>query len=320
MMTSRHFLITGLAALLIITVWACTELVEGVNTHPEDWDDPVSAAFHGLKVSAAGLQSCKQCHGEDLDSGFTGVSCAGENCHTGVNAIPHPLTGFTDPADENYHGRIFWENDWDFSGCQSCHGTDLDGGVVDYSCSNTACHTPAEGVFACDNCHYREGDAGSFVDVQNRTDSTLVTVGMHTSHILARHSLTAPLDCSTCHVLPDSVFAAGHLEDSDSDVTFDSLATAKGTLSPVWDHSAGTCSDVYCHGAFDFNGVTGNDSPWIWTDSLAGDNLCDTCHGYPPTGHMSVVNCGSCHKSVVGADHLSIIDTQKHINGRADYP
>ena len=369
-MVVRCLYIIVLVALAFLIHWGCTELGEGIKVHPDRWADP-GGGIHGDKVALAGLESCTQCHGQELDGGTAGVTC--DNCHSGGGAIPHPekwgLPGsdfhgdyvktagitpckkchgddlgggiaqmacsnttchtggktiphppraeFIDPTHANYHGGIFWENNWDFSYCQTCHGQNLDGGVVDFDCSNTACHTATGGVFACNNCHYWKGDEGSFVDVLNRTDSTLTTVGMHTSHIIARHSLTVALDCSACHILPDSVWAAGHIDASPyAEVTFDSLSTANDTLSPVWDRSAGTCSQIYCHGAFTYGDVTGNDTTWTWTVPVSGE-LCGSCHGLPPTGHIASGDaCGLCHSGVVsGEDNRTIIDTQKHING-----
>lgn len=211
---------------------------------------------------------------------------------------------------------------YDFTFCQSCHGDDLEGDAETPGCSGSECHKVGAGqsaldaIYACDNCHgYIDSDP--FADVVGNTSEDSLTIGMHTSHILARHSLTVPLDCSTCHVLPDSVFAAGHLEDSDSDVTFDSLATADKTLNTAWDPNTASCSQVYCHGTFTFGSVTGNDATWTWTDTFSGENLCATCHGYPPTGHVqNYVLCGTCHGSVVSdEDHRTIINPAKHING-----
>ena len=261
MMTSRRFLITGLAAGLVITMWGCTELSDEHRVHPGNW-----GTEHQAKVRTV-----------------------------------------------NY----------DFTFCQSCHGDDLEGDAETPGCSGSECHKVGAGqsaldaIYACDNCHgYLDSDP--FVDVKGRTSSDLVTVGMHTSHYTAAHSLTSNVSCASCHVVPDSVWAAGHIDDDTpyyAEVTFDSLATAKGTLSPVWDRSASTCSQVYCHGAFDLNGVTVNDSTWTWTTPVS-DDLCGTCHGLPPAGHIASSACGLCHSGVVSSqDHRTIIDTQKHING-----
>lgn len=214
---------------------------------------------------------------------------------------------------------------YDLISCKSCHGDDLAGSDEVLGCSSGSsgyCHRVDTGqsvldaIYACNNCHGYIEDI-PFKDVAGNSSPDVVTVGTHTSHYTAAHSLTSNVSCGSCHVVPDSVWAAGHIDDSlYAEVTFDSLATAKGTLSPVWKRSAKTCSDVYCHGAFDFSGVTGNDSTWTWTVPVSGD-LCGTCHGLPPPeNHIASSACGVCHSSVVSdQDHRTIIDPAKHING-----
>jgi predicted CxxxxCH...CXXCH cytochrome family protein len=293
--------------------------------HPEDWATPGSDLFHGDWVPQSGLDYCADCHGEDFSGGIVELACSNGSCHLGAQAIPHPiLSEFTDPTHENYHGSVFWANNWDFSYCQACHGTNLAGGVADYSCRKGDCHAQPEGIFACDNCH---GSSASepFVDVRNQTSTDLVTVGLHTSHLHPTRNISSSLDCDDCHVVPDSMWATGHIDGSagQAEVTFGTLATAGGTLSPIWDHSAATCSDMYCHGNFAYGSVVGNDRLWTWTEAVTGD-LCGTCHGLPPTGHITgegIERCGEyCHSNVVShVDHRTIKDKTLHINGENDF-
>ncbi|UCH61810.1 MAG: CxxxxCH/CxxCH domain-containing protein [Fidelibacterota bacterium] len=330
-MFSKRFLLGGLAACLVFGWWSCTEVAEGGKVHPDKWDDP-SDAFHGDKIRAVGLSGCVQCHGEKFSGGTSGVACS--ECHSDGGAIPHPpLAEYIDPSHDNYHGRIFWLNNWDFSSCQACHGQNLEGGVVESACSNTACHTASGGIFACDNCHNTQAN-DSFIDVRNQTGTDLVTVGTHTSHYTHPDSLTVNIDCASCHLIPDSVWAEGHIDETPyAEVPFGIPTTADSTFTLSWDRNSATCSNSYCHGNFRFEKATssniwiyadslivGNNQTVTWTDTLTAENRCATCHSYPPTGHLQLSACGDCHTSVAGEDHLSIIDTQKHINGRADYP
>ncbi|UCD37547.1 MAG: CxxxxCH/CxxCH domain-containing protein, partial [Fidelibacterota bacterium] len=293
--------------------------------HPADWATPGSGLFHGDWVPQSGLDYCADCHGADFSGGIVEVACSNGSCHTGAQAIPHPiLADFTDPTHENYHGSVFWTNNWDFSYCQACHGADLAGGVADYSCSNdTPCHTQPERVFACDNCHSGPADI-SFENIRNLTDVSILTVGVHTSHIQATHSLSLPLDCSECHVVPDSMWAATHIDDTpNAEVTFNSLATGNDSLNTTWERGTATCGQVYCHGSFTYGSVVGNDESWTWTETVTGD-LCGTCHGLPPTGHITgdgIERCGEyCHSNVVDhIDHRTIKNKILHINGVNDF-
>ena len=211
---------------------------------------------------------------------------------------------------------------YDLISCKSCHGDDLTGSDDAPGCSSENCHRLEEGqsvldaIYACNNCHtYREDS--QFEDVVGNSSTDSVTVGVHTSHYTNPSNLTVNVGCASCHVVPDSAWAAGHIDDSPyAEVTFDTLATDDGSLTPVWDRQNATCASVYCHGAFDFNGVTGNDIAWSWTTAIDTD-LCGTCHGLPPPeNHIASSACGVCHSSVVSSeDHRTIIDPQKHIDG-----
>lgn len=311
--TGPAMLIT-LAALLI---GGCTEISEDVKVHPSGWAEP-GGNFHGDKISASGLPTCASCHNtpdsEAFAGGSSGIACS--DCHEGGGASPHPyLPDFIRPTHENYHGRILWENGFDFFACQKCHGVDLAGGVVEHSCSNTACHKQADGVYTCDNCHAWE-TSRFFIDVRNITAVDSITVGVHTSHYTAAHGMTNNVTCASCHIVPETYDAVTHIDGAPhAEVTSGALITADSTFTFdfTWDRATATCSEVYCHGSFDYNGITGKDSTWTWTEPVAG-TLCGTCHALPPPGHYDLP-CANCHASVVDQNN-NIIDPDKHIDGR----
>jgi hypothetical protein len=292
--------------------------------HPAEWTTPGAVLFHGEWIEEVGIASCAQCHGSDYTGGFSEVACTNASCHVGGGASPHPvLTEFIDPTHANYHGAIFWDNNFDFAD------------LVGFSCSNGTCHTATDGVYACDNCHSSATSSLPFTNVRNETDSTVASVGLHNSHLSPVRAVRPAMACDDCHEVPASMWTTGHIDATpdEAEVIFGSLATANGTLVPSWDHSLGTCSDLYCHGNFFWDedssantfgyadtAIVGNNLTVTWTEPYSGDNFCSTCHGWPPTGHMSITTCGGCHTGVVGGDHLSIIDLSKHLNGQKDYP
>jgi predicted CxxxxCH...CXXCH cytochrome family protein len=304
--------------------FACTERQEP-PVHPSGWYEPETGGLHVEKVTSAGIASCTSCHGRNYTGGTSGVSCY--SCHTG-GASGHPsLVAWINPDSAAYHGRIFWENGWDFSACQSCHGEDFTGGVAETSC--LACHT--EGIGSCTTCH-GDRDAGHSYppkSIMNQSSPELVGVGAHQAHL---ESDLAEVACRECHVVPESYLDPDHLGlDNIAEVTFDTLATGGGELTPVWDREAATCSAVYCHGNFAFakdssafsgaytaDFIVGNDTTFVWTAGV--DPGCDACHGYPPAGHLTSTACGACHNTVVGSDNVTIIDKTKHINGEKNYP
>ena len=67
------------------TELACTPCHDGGRSgHPASarFLDPTSNDFHGDRVVERGLSNCVQCHGSDLDGGWTGASCI--DCHASL--------------------------------------------------------------------------------------------------------------------------------------------------------------------------------------------------------------------------------------------
>lgn len=306
----------GVLSLVLFLAISCTKGGEP-SVHPEGWADRNSVNFHGSKVVSSGIQSCKRCHGESYLGGTSDVSC--NSCHGGGPSGHPGLWSFINPDSSEYHGRIFWENGWDFGGCQRCHGEDLDqvgssGGLVEYPCAT--CHQ--EGIGSCNTCHgASSGISYPPKDIFNRSDPTLISVGAHTTHM---ESSLAVISCNQCHVVPEDYRDEGHLgSDNTAEITFGITATDSGNVEPVWNRDDATCSAVYCHGNFDYNNILGNSATPVWTEP--GRVVCGSCHGTPPTGHFGDYNlqqCSLCHSSAINSEG-EIIDSTKHVNRMKDF-
>jgi predicted CxxxxCH...CXXCH cytochrome family protein len=205
------------------------------------------------------------------------------------------------------------------------------------------CHTKSGGPEACNTCHGNfGGDPANLANVapprglDRETATTTPAVGAHQTH-LAYPSAALAEKCQQCHALPQNLAASGHIDpDGKAELLFNGdvvkLATEGGTRVPnvSYNTADNTCAGTYCHGnwgllkagsqhtfiytADKMEGV--NASP-KWTDSASG--ACGTCHGLPPTGHLSFpsVDCTQCHSDVVDAN-LKIIDNTKHVNGKVN--
>jgi len=109
----------------------------------------LSALISGAAPVPAVRQAelCSQCHGVDLDGGIALVSCT--SCHNGADgSVGHPV-GWLSAQDDPvvFHGGY----GRDFAiGCTTCHGVDLNGGVVFSSPSGIApsCASCHNGVIA----------------------------------------------------------------------------------------------------------------------------------------------------------------------------
>ena len=102
-------------------------------SHPDGWNTKGADVFHGTKVLEAGYNSCKTCHGADLEGGRTGISCF--TCH---QTYPHPRE-WNYITHSNFHGEYIKSNGGSLDYCKGCHGDNLSGGRSGVSCYR--CHT-----------------------------------------------------------------------------------------------------------------------------------------------------------------------------------
>ncbi len=295
-----------------------------------DLINPDNPGFHGLALSEngpEGLTHCRDCHGQDLTGGKSGVSCS--QCHQGGYSGHPAEADFIDPSNYNYHGKVLWDSAWDFSRCRNCHGSDLSGGFTGVAC--TDCHSEENGIGYCANCHGDRINGTPYppLSIKNQSDPTLLSVGAHQTHM---ETAVTTVNCENCHVVPDNYLDDGHLgADNIAEVSFNLNYNHNLAESPSWDHAAATCTNVYCHGAFSFpksessdawayleDEITGNNVSMVWNDPQGAE--CGTCHSLPPQGHTGTytqTQCTWCHASVVDANG-EIIDSTKHINGEVN--
>ncbi len=187
----------------------------------------------------------------------------------------------------------------------------------------------ADVLLDCTSCHGTAGRTG----IQPGTDPQLASappvaptgapahaVGAHLNHLNppATGSFRGPVACAECHVVPTS--SAHATTPPAQKVAFGVLATARGA-TPTWTSTTTGCAATYCHGAFDFNGVTGANGAPLWT----GVGLdCTSCHAMPPAGHPSIsgavtaATCSQCHPSSVNANGTINLTTGTHLNGAAE--
>ncbi len=217
------------------------------------------------------------------------ASCA--SCHpAAVNA-----DGSINLADR---GHLNGKADVTALGCTSCHGDDTRTGNLPGTDVNLGSAPPAA-----------PPGAPAFA------------VGAHAGHVnpVAATALMRPIGCAECHPVPvDTVHATYPPAQG---VTFGPLARSGGAR-PAWNEASAGCSTSYCHGSFNFNGVTGSAAIAIWTSTTALS--CTSCHAMPPAGHLAVAapvnaaSCARCHPSAVNADGTINRVDWGHLNGRSD--
>jgi predicted CxxxxCH...CXXCH cytochrome family protein len=143
-------------------------------------------------------------------------------------------------------------------------------------------------------------------------DSPWPMTAAHPAHQNA--TLTVPLDCTNCHVVPSTILDPAHL-DGTAHVTFSGLAVARGS-TPTWDGAR--CADVACHGA----NLPDPAAIPAWNDTSGGQAACGACHGIPPSAHTPSTDCNraDCHGSEVtldvhGAPSITTAGKTLHIDG-----
>jgi predicted CxxxxCH...CXXCH cytochrome family protein len=204
--------------------------------------------------------------------------------------------------------------------CGKCHASSIDdaGKIL---AGGTHTNGKLEMVLptACDACHGAPGSLGAPPpDHEGKTDPSLPSVGAHAAHILGKNYSKGGVTCTSCHVLPTSVDAPGHMYGL-STIFLDAASTWLGKAT--FDQPSQTCSGVSCHGA----AIGGGTVPVPkWTQATIA---CDGCHGLPPppsSGHVATdptkgtQACALCHKKTVKADGSLDIQGGYHINGLVD--
>ncbi|HVY46441.1 MAG TPA: CxxxxCH/CxxCH domain-containing protein, partial [Minicystis sp.] len=283
--------------------------VEGSAAHPGGFacstchptpGDGVIGGLHGDgKVDV--VFDPKVVHGEASYDAKTGVCTVA--CHDQGGARPRPAWTDTRPMQCNdCHGAPPANH---FPGaCNRCHqeanadGTALTGGPMHLDGKVDL----GDGSGKCGACH-------------GHGDDPWPDDGAHPSH--KDPSLTTPVACTDCHVVPDHVLSPGHFDAPKPRVVFSGRALARGA-QPVWNGSS--CADVACHGARLAQPAPAGDP--VWADTSGAAKACGACHGVPPTQHTPAVDCGrsSCHTSetapdAMGLPHITPAGRALHVDG-----
>jgi predicted CxxxxCH...CXXCH cytochrome family protein len=205
----------------------------------------------------------------------------------------------------------------DSSKCSVCHGqvVSAEGAIVAPEMHVDGWVQVEMGSVGCGTCHGSDGDPAPPPDLQGESDPASASVGLHAVHRQGGR-FGGGLPCSTCHVVPGSVNAPGHLDEAPAEVVFSGLATWRGA-KPTYDPDTATCSSTYCHGRPETAPAVAEPA---WTGSTVLG--CDGCHALPPPtpGHASLTEkskerCASCHLRSLMPDGSIDLEAGKHLNG-----
>jgi predicted CxxxxCH...CXXCH cytochrome family protein len=271
---------------------------------------------------------CSECHVKPMVYSDAGHLLADDGkVKTAARVTFGPLAGQgaapsqTDGACAVYcHGasRPVWGGQ---APCGSCHGAPPAGHASD-RCGDCHPREPAlhvdgklmlgDGSGTCSACHGTPGNPAP-------------PTGAHAAHLTATHKLRGPIACAECHSVPDQVGSPGHLDSPPPAEVFPGpggLASSDGAKAS-WDHAAGRCADVYCHGGgqkLAADQAPGIDRTPDWT--ATGSARCGGCHGVPPSDGqhdpaLRLADCARCHAKTVDA-FGAIRVPGSHIDGVID--
>jgi predicted CxxxxCH...CXXCH cytochrome family protein len=314
---------------------------------------------HGLPptvshpVVSGGLTACSGCHAPTINSSGALIppSAGGTHLNGVVDAQGHDAA-WMDMGSAGFHA---FSANRDAASCTVCHATAPGSSSGARSCDR--CHTlPAGTASWTVNCVMCHGGAQNATGAPPRATwgntADPLRVGAHTKHVGA--TLTAPIDCGTCHPKPADAFTSGHLGDGTADVIWGGRAVMGGA-QPAWDRGAGTCATTYCHGnysgVFTYTDWDDNNADCFTADpppecvvtktvNYVGNNAsvgwgggpmtCGSCHGNPPSGYWHGPTHGSnaghrecqlCHPDATGTNAgggAVITLPGRHIDGTLD--
>lgn len=180
----------------------------------------------------------------------------------------------------------------------ACSLNELAGGVSD--------------TVSCYACHGNDTNLAPPKDTRGRTDTSLMTVGAHQSH-LGKSNWHKEIECVDCHRVPQTA-SDGHDDGAPAELTWGALASSDSAVAE-FDRNTGICSNVYCHGATLAPG--GKQTAPVWTRADGSEAVCGSCHGLPPAGdHPANDKCAACHNTVDANN--SIVRPNQHIDGKVN--
>jgi predicted CxxxxCH...CXXCH cytochrome family protein len=304
----------------------------GPDAHPDVWTNAESDDFHGVRVAQNGNTLCLECHTLTAPDGSSdeiiALSCASsagchgtaddtatlncESCHSGLGAV---------------HQAHF---DAEQDNCLACH---WDKSISLFRHINS----PIRPVFVVDSLHMNakfevelNSDVGGAYDSTTSSCSgsychrsgtptwiakTLDCESCHTkaalSDLHAEHFGEMAGDCSVCHSATATDSTA--IRSNRAHVNFDVDVVFATGISGMFDETANTCANTYCHGS----GVTTT----AWDNATALD--CQGCHAYDqlPDSHPKHLefsdDCSLCHASVA-SNNSEIAAPALHANQTVD--
>ncbi len=256
--------------------------------HPEQWTVSSSEDFHGkfLRSKEFDLSICQLCHGDNFSGGSSNVSCY--KCHTQYPHVPTWLGGTPES-----HGAVLKAAEYDFSTCESCHGSDLLGGSSGVSCKK--CHTtfPHETGWVSDS---PQSHAAILKSMDYNLESCTLCHGTDYA------GGSSEVSCYKCHAsFPHKTGWVGEgeathglfLNNLGYDFTSCRPCHGEDLKGGSTEISCSKCHADYPHAEGWINGDSGHGAQL--RDKGYDMSTCKNCHGDDLQGGTSAISCNKCH-------------------------
>ena len=283
---------------------------------------PAKMRFLGIAVEGGATPEVQEPSSGKYDP-TAAITCKNVYCHgatLGGGQATEPVwnrPGEWTPKCDSCHGAPPPPPHPAFGRCSVCHADVV--GPDDFTIRDRSLHVDGKIEVSvpatCTICHGSDKTPAPPPDVKGDTARSARGVGAHETHLFATNQMSPPVDCSTCHTVPGSVTAPGHLDpEPGKKVLLTGLATTGGT-TPAYDAGTGTCSGAYCHGATLPGGTLTTPS---WTDTSGAPGQCGACHAVPPPSpHPAKGDCVECHAATAGPGG-TIAHPEHHADGHLD--
>lgn len=285
--------------------------------HPDAAEWVAFTGGHGEKVKVTyggSTETCKLCHGEDLKKSIKGLNC--NSCH---GSYPHS-------ANSNwgqYEGHGLYTLSHSMEECQTCHGTDYQGGERgNPSCFS--CHKPFPHNDGWYETPMNGKKQGHGLYVENNGTTTCATANCHGVNLVPTPGTSQGPNCTTCHQPyphPEN-WSSGYLH---GPVALADIGQCKACHGANLDYApAGSQSCADCHESFlhhskakgTFTGwETGAHGQYVLQNGR-DTTQCQLCHGDNYDGGISHKSCRTCHASfphdlsswVPNRDHATFVN------------
>ncbi len=185
----------------------------------------------------------------------------------------------------------------------------------------------------CSSCHGSIMNPAPPPDAAGNTSTSDPMVGAHQVH-LNGSAFAAQVECSTCHIVPQSIASGVHPGGISSAtlVTFSGVAYTQtntpGTRfydstaavvipNPTFNAKTLQCSNTYCHGNF----KGGNNFSPTWNIVNGSQDSCGSCHGLPPNDAthqgkgITLNSCYYCLSPMIGPEAVNA-NVSMHVTGK----